>query len=128
MADVAAIKDSIRASGVSIAFVHSASPSEATPWFHKYGLDDVTQISDPDLAHYRAFGLEQKALPTIANPRVWIRGAASAISHGFGIQTVEQLRLMPGVFVVQHGHIVTAYRHTTPADRPDYAALLRGVQ
>jgi hypothetical protein len=128
MADVAKLKDSIRASGIQIAFVHSASPAEAAPWFHKYGLDDVTQVSDPGLAHYRAFGLEQKALPTIVNPKVWTRGAASALAHGFGSQTVDELRLMPGVFVVQHGRVLAEYRHTTPADRPDYLALIRGVQ
>ena len=57
MADVAAVKDDIRNAGAHVAFVHGATPAEAAPWFRKFGLDDVVQISDPGLAHYRAFGL-----------------------------------------------------------------------
>ena len=57
MADVAAARDDIRAAGAQVAFVHGGSAAEADRWFAKYGLADVTRISDPALAHYRAFGL-----------------------------------------------------------------------
>src|SRR5512134_2772778 len=57
MADIAAVASAIRDAGAAIAVVHGGTPDEAGPWLAKYGLQDVTQISDPDLAHYRAFGL-----------------------------------------------------------------------
>lgn len=125
MADVAAIKSSIREAGAEIAFVHAESADEAAPWFSKYGLDDVLHISDPTLAHYQAFGLGQTRASAMVDPRVWARGAASALAHGFGTQTVEMMRRQPGVFIVQGDHILAEYRHRSPADRPDYLALLR---
>jgi hypothetical protein len=127
MADVAAIKHDIRDAGAHIAFVHAEPASEAAPWFEKYGLDDVTRISDPDLAHYKAFGLGRPPAAAFVSPRVWARGAASALSHGFGVQTPAQLRIMPGVFLVQGDRVVAEYRHRTPADRPDYVSLVRSA-
>jgi hypothetical protein len=127
MADVAAHKRAIRDAGATIAFVHSASSVEASPWFQKYGLDDVIQISDPELAHYKAFGLGRPPAAAFVSPLVWARGAASALSHGFGVQTPAQLRIMPGVFLVQRGEVIAEYRHRTPADRPDYLALVRAA-
>lgn len=127
MADVAAAKDAIRDAGAAIAFVHAESPIEAAPWFRKYGLDDVMKISDPDLAHYKAFRLGRPPASAFVSPVVWARGAASALSHGFGVQTAAQLRIMPGVFLVQHDRVIAEYRHRTPADRPDYLALVRSA-
>ena len=128
MADVAAAKSRLRAEGAQIAFVHSASPEEAAPWFAKYGLDDVTVVSDPGLAHYRAFGLGRTNAQALVDPRVWSRGAVCAVSHGFGAQSVEMMRQLPGVFVMQNGAVVGEFRHRSPADRPDYLSLVRAAQ
>jgi len=125
MADVAAAKAGIRSAGAAVAFVHGATPAEAAPWFHKFGLDDVVKISDPDRAHYRAFGLGRTSLGALIDPKVWARGAACALSHGFGGQTPAMMRQLPGVFLVQGDRVIAAYRHTSPADRPDYLALVR---
>lgn len=125
MADVAAVKDDIRAAGAHVAFVHGASPAEAAPWFHKFGLDDVVKISDPDLAHYRAFGLGRTSAGALFDPKVWARGAVCALSHGFGGQSPAMMRQLPGVFLVQGERVLSAYRHASPADRPDYLALVR---
>ena len=128
LADVAAVKSSIAATGAKIAFVHSEPADEADPWFAKYGLNDVAHISDPTLAHYRAFGLGRTRATSIVDPLVWVRGASCALSHGFGVQSVEMMRRAPGVFVVQRGKILAEYRHRTPADRPDYAELVRSAK
>lgn len=128
MADVAAAKPRIRSGGAQIAFVHGGSPDEAAPWFAKYGLADVTIVSDPALAHYRAFGLERMNVPALIHPQVWTRGAACALSHGFGVQTIAMMRQLPGVFVIQNGAILREFRHRSPADRPDYLSLVMAVQ
>ena len=125
MADVAAVKASIRGAGAHVAFVHGATAAEAAPWFHKFDLDDVVAISDPDLAHYRAFGLGRTPAGALIDPKVWTRGAMCAISYGFGAQTAVMLRQLPGVFLVQGDRVISAYRHRSPADRPDYLALVR---
>lgn len=127
MADVAAVRKALRSEGTQIAFVHGASREEAAPWFAKYGLDDVVQVSDPQLAHYRAFGLGRTKAQALVDPQVWTRGAMCAISHGFGVQSTAMMRQLPGVFVIRDGKIVAAFRHSSPADRPDYLALTRSV-
>lgn len=128
LADVAAVKPAIHAAGANIAFVHTESATEADPWFAKYGLSDVTHISDPTLAHYRAFGLGRTNPTSLVDPLVWVRGASCALSHGFGVQSIEMMRRAPGVFLVQGGKILAEYRHRTPADRPDYEALVRSAK
>jgi hypothetical protein len=35
------------------------------------------------------------------------------------------IRQLPGVFVVRGRSILAAYRHRSPADRPDYLGLIR---
>jgi hypothetical protein len=54
-----------------------------------------------------------------------MRGAACAISHGFGAQSYAMMRQLPGIFVVQGTEILAEFRHRSPADRPDYIALLQ---
>jgi len=125
MADVSAVKRQLHAAGAAIAFVHGADPAEASVWFTKYGLDDVLQVSDPDLAHYRAFGLGRTSAGALVDPGVWTRGAACAWSHGFGSQSVEMMRQLPGVFLLQDDRVLAEFRHRSPADRPDYLALVR---
>ena len=77
MADVAAAKVELRRAGAAIAFVHGGDPSEASAWFSRFGLADVTQVSDPALAHYRAFGLGRTTAGALVDPRVWTRGAGA---------------------------------------------------
>ncbi|OFW44936.1 MAG: hypothetical protein A3J29_18235 [Acidobacteria bacterium RIFCSPLOWO2_12_FULL_67_14b] len=124
MADIAAVRSEIEAAGASIVFVHGATGEEARPWFEKYGLHDALQISDPGLEHYHAFGLGQTGMGALIDPNVWIRGASCAVAHGFGGQSVEMMRQLPGVFVVQGGDVLASYRHRSPADRPDYVRLV----
>jgi len=125
MADVAAVKPQLDAAGVRVAFVHGASPAEADAWFNKYQLADVIRVSDPGLDLYRAFGLGHTGSLAMVDPRVWVRGAACAVSHGFGAQSAEWMRQLPGVFVVRGNTVLAEYRHRSPADRPDYVALAR---
>jgi peroxiredoxin len=127
MDDVSRVQNDIRESGAGIVFVHGATEAEAAPWFSKYGLNAVTVISDPGLAHYRAFGLGRTRAADMVAPAVWMRGAASAMAHGFGSQTIEMMRQLPGVFVVQAGEVLAEYKHRSPSDRPDYLAIIRSA-
>jgi len=104
--------------------VHAVTPQEADPWFLRAGLADVARISDPARAHYRAFGLGRTGAGALVNPRVWARGTACALAHGFGAQRADMLRQLPGVFVIKGARVLAAYRHRSPADRPDYLALI----
>ena len=107
-----------------MAFVHGTTPEQAEPWFARAGLAGTPRVSDPSLAHYKAFGLETTGMAELLNPRVWIRGASCAARHGFGPQPLELIRQLPGVFVVHGPRILGEFRHTSPADRPDYPGLI----
>lgn len=123
MADVAAVRPQLEAAGVRLAFVHGGTPAEAEPFFAKYRLSDVVRVSDPDLAHYRAFLLGRTGAGALVDPVVWARGAVCALSHGFGAQPAALMRQLPGVFVIRGNQVLAEYRHRSPADRPDYLAL-----
>jgi hypothetical protein len=126
IADVEAARPDLEAGGVAIAFVHASPESEAARWFDRRGLDGVTVVSDPGLAHYRAFGLHRTGVTALLSPRVWARGAACALSHGFGVQPPHLLRQLAGVFVAYRDRVLASFRHTSPADRPDYRAMVAG--
>jgi hypothetical protein len=128
LADVAAVRQAIADAGAHVAFVHAEPAADAEPWFAKYGLGDVMRISDPARAHYRAFGLDRTRATAIVDPSVWARGAACAIAHGFGVQDYEMMRRQPGVFLVKGDRVLAEYRHQTPADRPDYVALVHTAE
>jgi hypothetical protein len=119
------VRAAIDATGTQVAFVHAVTPEEADPWFEAAGLADLPRVSDPIQAHYRAFGLGTTGPGELVNPRVWTRGAVSAWRHGFGAQPAAMIRQLPGVFVVRGRSILAAYRHRSPADRPDYLGLIR---
>ena len=88
------------------------------------GLRDLPRVSDLTLEHYRAFGLGTTGLRELVDPHVWVRGSACALSHGFGLQPRRLVRQLPGVFVVRGNRLLAEYRHRSPADRPDYLALV----
>jgi hypothetical protein len=107
-----------------VAFVHGTTPEEAAPWFAAAGLSDLPAVCDPDLAHYRAFGLPAVGAAALLKPGLWMRGAAVAARHGFGPQPGDLIRQLPGVFVVHGPRVLAEFRHTSPADRPDYLDLI----
>ena len=124
--DVARQRDDILAAGAtSIVFIHASPPSETGDWFADPRLKDAVVISDPEREHYRKFGLGRTDPSDLVSPKVWARGAASALSHGFGVQPLDLMRQLPGVFVVKDDRILADFRHTSPADRPDYVSLVR---
>jgi hypothetical protein len=108
-----------------VAFVHAVVDEEADPWFARAGLANVPRVSDPALLHYRAFGLETTGPAALLAPALWVRGAACASRHGFGVQPRALLRQLPGVFVVSGTSLLAEFRHRVPSDRPDYVGLIR---
>lgn len=125
IADIVTVRDELRAAGAALAFVHASPAEDAKSWFTDPALQDAIVVSDPGLAHYRAFELARTGPAQLVSPKVWARGAMSALAHGFGVQPVEMMRQLPGVFVVRDGRVLTEFRHRSPADRPDYVQLVR---
>jgi hypothetical protein len=108
-----------------VAFVHGVPVEEADPWFERAGLGDISRVSDPALAHYRAFDLATTGTAALFHLQLWARGAVCALAYGFGQQPAELIRQLPGVFVVHGTRILAEFRHASPSDRPDYLELIR---
>jgi hypothetical protein len=128
LADVARRREALEAVGIRIALVHMGSEREAAAAFPAYGLGDLPRFSDPRCELYREFGLERGGWSQILGPSVWWRGLVSLITgHGIGPPHGDVFQ-MPGVFLVDHGQVILAFRHQTSADRPDYAAFIRAAR
>ena len=88
-----------------------------------YGLTAVAWFADSDRVLYRALDLRRGTFLQLFGPRVWLAGAFAAL-RGFRIGKLEGDGFqMPGAFLIHHGQIVHAYRHSSASDRPDYTQL-----
>jgi peroxiredoxin len=126
LSDIARQREAIESAGATIVLVHMGDPGSGRELLAKYGLNDLPRISNPSRALYRAFGLSRGTLGMLLGPRVWVRGFQSAVlnGHGAGPLMGDGFQ-MPGVFVIFHGQVLRSFRHTSPADRPDYAQFVR---
>lgn len=124
LADLQAQRTAIEASGVRLVIAHLEPPSAAEPLLRRYGLADVPTISDPSARVYESCGLERGRTAQLIGPRVLWRWLVAALLDRRGAGwTGADVRRMPGTFLIERGRIVRAFRHTTSADRPDYATL-----
>jgi hypothetical protein len=98
--------------------------SQATRLFARFNLESVHHFSDPTCKLYRAFGLQRGTFLQLFGPKVWLRGVLAGLfrRHGVGPLSGDGFR-MPGVFLLDRGKIVSAFRAATAADRPDYLSV-----
>jgi hypothetical protein len=122
--DLQESRSAIEASGTRLVIAHLEPETVARPFLHASGLDGVDTISDPSARVYEACGVERGRWFQLLAPRVVWRWISVAIGRRFGAGwTGADVRRLGGVFLVDRGRIVSAYRHRTSADRPDYAAI-----
>ncbi len=120
------LRSAIDETGVGLVVVHMGMPDEGEELIERYGLDGVDMISDPLRELYQAFHLQQGTFVQLFGPRVFLRGLVATLKgHTQGWFVGDALQ-MPGAFIVSHGAILRAYRHTSAGDRPDYLALATG--
>ena len=125
LADLARGRHELEAAGTQVAFVHQSSEAEAAAFLRGYGLDDLPRVSDPSRSLYQAFALARADTRTLVSPRL-VGSATRAVLAGHRPgRVVGDARQMPGVFLIRDGSVVAAYRHATPADRPDYVGIAR---
>ena len=121
LADIAEQRRSIEAGGTRVVLVHMGTEEHAAKLLKKYGLQDVSRISDPSQSLYRAFGLNRGSFMGLFGPKVLLRGFEAGILKGHGAgRLVGDGFQMPGVFLVYHGEVLRSYRHQSAADRPQY--------
>ena len=124
VADVAARRATMTASGTTVVFVHMHPESQAAAFFARYGVSDLQRLSDPACTLYRAFGMPR------ARPTSWLtlgslRHYLSAMRRGHMPKLVGgDVAQMSGVVRIVDGHIDRDLRDTGFAARPDFDDLL----
>jgi hypothetical protein len=124
LADLSARRQHLESHGVVLALVYMESPLHMAQRCDYYGLEDVHRFCDPECRLYRALGLERGRFRQLFGWRVWRRVLRAALvdGHGVGALAGDGFQ-MPGVFLLENGKVINAYRAQTVADRPDYAAV-----
>lgn len=125
LADLVRERPSIERSGVRVVLVHMSPAGDAMAFFARYGLGDVSHVSDPEAVLYRSMGLKRGSFGQLFGPRVWLAGVKAAMrGHGVGALKGDGFR-MPGVFLVSGGRVIREFRHRDAGERPDYRELAR---
>jgi peroxiredoxin len=124
LAQLSADRAEIEAQGTRLLLVHQSEPEAAERFMSKYGLQDVSRISDPERQLYEAFALKQGTRNQVFGWKSWVKGFYAAIiqRHGIGLLQGDGYQ-MPGGFLLKGNTILQAYRHESAADRVDYCAL-----
>ncbi len=123
--DLSKIQNDLKMHGVEIVLVHMTTDDSARKLFGKYGLENVSRISDPQKNLYNHFKLKKGSLGQLLGPKVWLRGI-SALFKGHFVGKLEGDGFqMPGVFLIKDREIVNSFIHKTAADKPNYLELAR---
>lgn len=123
--DVAAARKRIEQRGIAIAFVHMATEAEASKLFSYFRLADLPRFSDRHRQLYRLAGLRNLQL----------RGLFDTNMLREGMQLKRELRnaptarggsllQMPGVFLIDQGHVLAGESVLDFDDRFDWLSLL----
>lgn len=123
LGDLAGLRSELERSGTGIVLVHPGTDDRAAELFATYGLEDLPRFGDPDRVLYRALGLARGSLLQLAGPRVFWRAFVATLRGHRAGRTGGDVRQMPGVFLVDHGRLVEAFRHRDVAERPDYLQI-----
>lgn len=120
--------DKLRAAHVRPVVIHMGSVAQGEALVRRYGSPDIDHVSDPDRRVYRALDLRLGTLSQLLGARTFWRAlvGGTVFQYGFGPFVGNGLQ-MPGAFVIRDGHVVKAFRHRSPSDRPDYAELACSV-
>ena len=125
LADIAKRREEIERQGTRIVFIHMSENKLAERYFHRYNLEGIDHVSDPDCKYYASFGLTKGTFTQIFGLQSWIRGFQAGIidKHLVGSQLGDGFQ-MPGVFVIQQGEVKERFVHKKVSDRPDYDRLV----
>lgn len=110
--------------GTKIVLVHMVNDDLASRELLKFHAQSIDHVSDPNKELYHAFGLHTARVNQFLGLKFWLRVLHAGIIKGHLIGPKKgDAYQMPGVFLLQKGGVVRAYRHHTAADTPNYQYL-----
>lgn len=113
----------LRQRDIDLVIVHMSDDAHARRTLLRYGLEHVARISDPDQSLYRSFDLHRGSPLQLFGPRAIRRAIHATLSGNLQGRSQGDAFQMPGVFLVEHGHILHALRHHHAGQRPNYVQL-----
>ena len=123
MSDVARLRRKIEGLGTRIVLAHMSTNETFRAFAKRYGLADLSLVSDPERALYRGLGLPRGNLWQIIGPKVMWRGLKAVLAGHLPGKMSGDVFQLPGVFLLHHGKVIKAHRYRNSADKPDYAAF-----
>ncbi len=127
--DLRELQDEIHSQGLVTVLVHMADEEAAQKVFEYYDLANIPHFRDPERRLYRAVGLKNMPFRNVLSPRVMLRGMNLKRELGVPAPTGSGSRLqMPGVFLIDQGHIVAGHSLIDVDEPVDLRALLSGRQ
>jgi peroxiredoxin len=126
LTDIRARRAEVEDAGFRIALVHMVADERADEILQDFDLQTLDRIEDRECELYRAFGLGRGGFIQLFGLSEWLLVFAAALrnQNGYGPLEGDGFR-MPGVFVINRGKVVAAYRHERSSSRPDYVELTR---
>jgi AhpC/TSA antioxidant enzyme len=122
---VDAAREELAAAECSILVVAQAKPEVLSLYLARRSWH-VPIVSDPELASYRAFGLERTGWGTFFRPKV-LWGYLRGMLRGYGLKKPyrgEDVLQLGGDFILDRlGRVVFAYASADPTDRPGIATI-----
>jgi hypothetical protein len=124
VAELAARREAIAATGTQVAFVHMHDEERAGTYFGSQGLADVPRVSDPGQQLYAAFEVVR------GRPAQWLSAAVlkryvRSLARGYRPAYVGADPLqMPAAFLIARGTILRAARPQSVAEEIDWKRLL----
>lgn len=124
LSDLHDLQTEIAKRNVRIVLVHMASEEDAFTLFARFGLAPLSRVASCDRDLYKVFGLSRARTGEFLCPDTVLR-CGQALLSGHSVGKIQgDLLQMPGVYLVDNGQILNAFRHRHPGDRPDYLRLI----
>ncbi|HMS15696.1 MAG TPA: AhpC/TSA family protein [Planctomycetota bacterium] len=100
-------------------FFHMGTPGEGAAFFEQF-WPAAASVADKEMRFYRGFSIARASLLRLLGPRSWLP-ALRALLKGNGVGRPQaDVFMMPGVFLVQGGVILSRHPFRGPGDHPDW--------
>jgi len=106
----------------AVLFFFQGSPTEGRVFLRRY-WPEARAVADPEKRFYEAFGVTRGSRLMLLQPSFWQAGRrARAQGHEQGA-AMGDVWMMPGVFLVEKGHVIWSHAFRHAGDHPDFARI-----
>ncbi len=106
----------------AVLFVAQGTPGEGEAFFERF-WPEARAVSDTDLTLFTIFGIHHSDVRDLMKPDLWLRTVRTTLKGHFSGQPQGDVRLMPGMFLVQNGRILWEHPYRHAGDHPDFDRL-----